>query len=273
MMRLSLSLGVVSAMIRCLAIAFLVLFAGTAAAQPVSFPSVAVGSLAAGPEIKGQIYKPEGPGPFPAIILAHSCAGPNRHTDVWGRLLVSWGYLVLAPDSFNPRGTKAVCTTPNVVTPNMRIADIAGALDYLATRPDVIKGKIGIIGHSHGGSTVLRSAQKRFDLAQRGLAGGVAYYPGCNPATDAGIDIPVLLLAGDKDDWTSADRCRRMVAALARPSLVDAVYYPDAYHSFDAKAPDRTVAGAGKTHHLSFDPAAAPDAEARTKAFFAKVLR
>ena len=47
---------------------------------------------------------------------------------------MSWGYLVLAPDSFGPRGTKAVCTTAGVVTPNMRISDIAGALDYLATR-------------------------------------------------------------------------------------------------------------------------------------------
>jgi dienelactone hydrolase len=63
----------------------------------------------------------------------------------------------------------------HVVTPNMRVADIAGALDYLATRPDVVKGRIGIIGHSHGGSTVIRSAQKNFGLAQRGLAAGVAY--------------------------------------------------------------------------------------------------
>jgi dienelactone hydrolase len=260
-------------MIRLLAIAFLVLFAGPAVAQSVSFPSVAVGSVAAGPEVKGWIYKPAGPGPFPAIILAHSCAGVNTHTSVWGKLLVSWGYLVLAPDSFNPRGTKAVCTTPNVVTPNTRISDIAGALDYLATRPDVIKGKIGIIGHSHGGSTVIRSAQKSFGLAQRGLAGGVAYYPGCTPSLDTGIAIPVLLLAGDKDDWTSADRCRQMVANLSQPGLVEAVYYPNAYHSFDSQVADRNVPGAGKTHHLAYDPAAAPDAEARTKAFFAKILR
>ncbi len=65
-----------------------------------------------------------------------------------------------------------------------------------------------------------------------------------------------------------------MVADLARPSLVDAVYYPSAYHSFDSLAPDRTVPGAGdKQHRLAFDAGAAPDAEARTKAFFAKVLR
>ena len=60
--------------------------------------------------------------------------------------------------------------------------------------------------------------------------------------------------------------------ALARPELVEAVYYPNAYHSFDSRLPDRTVAGAAKTHHLAYDPAAAPDAEARTKAFFAKYL-
>ena len=259
---------------RLLAMLFVMLCAGTAAAQSVSFPSVAVGSAAAGPEVRGWVYKPAGDGPFRAIILAHSCAGTNPHTDGWGKLLVSWGYLVLAPDSFGPRGTKAVCTTPNVVTPNMRVADIAGALDYLATRPDVIKGKVGIIGHSHGGSTVLRAAQKSFGLARRGLAGGVAYYPGCNPAFDTGIDIPVLLLAGDKDDWTPADACRRTVAGLAQPGLVEAVYYPNAFHSFDSRVADRNVPGAGgKTHHLAYDPAAAPDAEARTRAFFARVLQ
>ena len=233
-------------MIRLFAIAFLVLFAGAASAENVRFPGVTVGNSEAGPEITSWVYKPAGLGPFPAIILAHTCGGTNPHTDTWGKLLVSWGYLVLAPDSFGPRGVKAVCTTPNAVTPNMRIADIAGALDYLAARPDVVKGKIGIIGHSHG----------------------------CNPSFDAGIDVPVLILAGDKDDWTPDERCRLLQSGLARPQLVEAVYYPNAYHSFDSKAPDRTVPGAaGKTHRLVYDSAAAPDAEARTKAFFAKYLR
>lgn len=261
-------------MIRVFVFVLAVLIGGPGWGQSVSFPSVTVGSSQAGPEVKGWVYKPAGNGPFPAIVLVHSCAGTNTHTDAWGKRLVSWGYLVLAPDSFGPRGTKAVCTTPNVVTPNMRVADIAGALDYLATRPDVVQGRIGIIGHSHGGSTVIRSAQKNFGLMQRGLAAGVAYYPGCNPKFDGGIDIPVLLLAGDKDDWTPADRCRSLVSGLLRSDLVEAVYYPNAYHSFDSKAADRTVPGAaGKQHHLAYDTVAAPDAEARTRAFFAKYLR
>lgn len=256
-----------------LAIAFLLLCVIRAAqAETVHFASVAVGNVAAGPQISGWLMKPTGPGPFPAIVLAHSCAGVNPHTDAWGARLVKWGYVVLAPDSFNPRGTNAVCTTPNIVTPNMRVADVAGALDYLATRPDVIKGRIGLIGHSHGGATVLRAIQKNFDLESRGLRAAVAYYPGCAPSFNAAIDVPVLILIGDKDDWSSADACRRLKPD--RPELVEFVYYPNAYHSFDSQARDRTVPGAaGKMHHLAYDAVAAPDAEARTRAFFDRLLK
>ncbi|HJU31449.1 MAG TPA: hypothetical protein VJ740_08345, partial [Hyphomicrobiaceae bacterium] len=72
-----------------------------------------------------------------------------------------------------------------------------------------------------------------------------------------------------------AENCRRLQAAgFARPGLVEAVYYPDAYHSFDAFAGDRTITVAdGKSHHLVYDAVAARDAEARTKAFFDKHLK
>ena len=261
-------------MIRLLAIAFLVLFAGSVSAQPVRFPSVAVGTSEAGPEITGSMYKPSGTRPFPAIVLAHSCAGVNPHTDIWGKRLASWGYVVVAPDSFGPRGEKQVCTKAGVVTGGMRVPDIAGALKFLATQPDVRAGHIGLIGHSHGGWTVMRSVQKSYGLATLGLRAAVAYYPSCAPQFDREVDVPLLILIGDKDDWTPADRCRQLQAAgFTRPELVESIYYPNAYHSFDSRSPDRTVPGTGsKMHHLGYDPAAAPDAEARTKAFFDKYL-
>lgn len=261
-------------MFRVLAITFLLLCAVGARAEPVHFPSAAVGSSPAGPEIPAWVYKPAGEGPFPAIILAHSCAGVNGHTETWARLLVSWGYVVIAPDSFGPRGEKAVCTRAGIVTGGMRVGDVAGALDFLAQQSYVAKGRIGLIGHSHGGWTVMRAVQKRYDLAARGLRAAVAYYPSCAPQFDQDVALPLLILIGDKDDWTPADRCRRLQAAgFARPELVETVYYPDAWHSFDSTARDRTVPGsAGKMHHLAYDPAAAADAEARTRAFFEKHL-
>jgi dienelactone hydrolase len=93
---------------RALAILLLVLVAGVARAETVRFPSVAVGTVAAGPELSGWLYRPKGEGPFPAIVLAHPCNGVSAHTHTWGNLLASWGYVVLAPDSFGPRGEKSV---------------------------------------------------------------------------------------------------------------------------------------------------------------------
>jgi dienelactone hydrolase len=261
-------------MIRLLAIALLALLSASASAQSVRFPSVAAGGSAAGPEITGWLYKPSGTGPFPAIILAHTCAGVNQHTETWGKLLASWGYVVLVPDSFGPRGEKQICTKALSITGDMRVADVAGALKFLATQPDVRAGRIGIIGHSHGGWTAMRAVQKSYGLAALGLRAAVAYYPSCTPQLDRDVDVPLLILVGDKDDWTPADPCRQLQAAgFPRPDLVEAVYYPNAYHSFDIRMPDRTVPGrAGTTHRLAYDPAAASDAEARTKAFFAKYL-
>lgn len=259
---------------RLLALVAFLIAPSLAQGQGVSFNGVTVGSSTAGPEIKAWVYKPSGAGPFAAVVLAHSCAGVTEHTHGWARKIAGWGYLVLEFDSFNPRGEKAVCTKPGTITPNMRIADVAGALDHLAGRADVVRGRVGLIGHSHGGSVTLRSTQKLFDLAGRGLRGGVAYYPGCNPAFDHGVSLPLLILAGDKDDWTPAERCRQTVSAAGRRDLIEAVYYPNAYHSFDVLARDRTVpGGSGRMHHLAYDPVAAPDAEARTRAFFDRLLR
>lgn len=258
-----------------LVIAFLVLLCGSASAQSVRLPSVALGNSPAGPEITGWMYKPSGAGPFPGIVLAHPCNGVSDHTTVWGKLLSSWGYVVVAPDSLGPRGEKTVCGRGNVVNGDMRVADVAGALDFLNAQPFVRRNTLGLIGHSHGGWTTMRAVQASYDLAARGLKAAVAYYPLCSAQRDRNVAIPLLILIGDKDDWTPAEDCRKLQAAgFARPDLVQVVYYPNAYHSFDSRSPDRTITVAnGKSHRLAYDTQGAPDAEARTRAFFGQYLR
>jgi len=146
-----------------------------AQAESVSFPSVAVGRVAAGPAISASVYRPAGSGPFPAVIVMHTCGGVDSLTDKWGKRLASWGYLAIVPDSFGPRGLSNVCK--GGFSPLERVADVAGALDYLATRPDVIKGKVAAIGMSHGGALAVLSTQKGFNLGARGLRGAVGIYP------------------------------------------------------------------------------------------------
>jgi dienelactone hydrolase len=257
---------------RMWAIALLLLCAGSVRAETVRFASVAVGSVAAGPEITGWLTKPSGPGPFPAVILAHSCGGQGPHTDAWSARLVKWGYVVLAPDSFTPRGTKAVCTTPNVVTPNMRVADIAGALDFPRDAAGSTKGRRRPdrpqpwrLDHDALAAEDVRPQGTRPEERRCLL-----------PGLQSGVQCRGRPAAADLDrreGRLDASRpCRRLQPQ--RPELVESVYYPNAYHAFDARAPDRNVPGvAGKMHHLAYDPVAAPDSEARTRAFFEKYLK
>ena len=62
-----------------------------------------------------------------------------------------------------------MCGRGNVVNGSMRVADVAGAIDFLNAQPFVRKGEIGLIGHSHGGWTAVRAAQRTYNLAARGL--------------------------------------------------------------------------------------------------------
>src|SRR5882672_1491619 len=95
--------------IRILTIALILLSAVfDAAAQTVSFPSVATTNVTAGPQIKTWLTKPAGEGPFPAVIVLHSCAGVGPHTYAWAKLISGWGYVTLVPDSFGSRDEGAV---------------------------------------------------------------------------------------------------------------------------------------------------------------------
>jgi len=69
------------------------------------------GGLILGDRIRGYLAKPEGAGPFPAVIGLHGCAGM---TDATKRNLVDElvgsGYVVLLVDSFATRGIEHACT-------------------------------------------------------------------------------------------------------------------------------------------------------------------
>ena len=58
------------------------------------------------------IFKPQGDGPFPGLVLFHQCAGlgigrrPNQSMLNWAREAVSQGYAVLLIDSLGPRGVE-----------------------------------------------------------------------------------------------------------------------------------------------------------------------
>src|SRR5690606_37569885 len=117
-------------------------------------------------------------------------------------------------------------------------------------------------------------------LKEYGIKGAVAYYPYCHPKDDAAVDLPLLILMGANDNWTPADRFRRLQTdkVLKKPELVEMVFYPETYHSFDQAIPLREVQVRGvgnviSTQKIGYNGPASEDAAKRTKAFFDKHLK
>lgn len=249
--------------------------------QRVHFATAAFPGGSMPKNVWADVQKPEGPGPFPTVIILHGCSGISSHQSQWAAKLVSWGYAAFVLDSFGPRGEKEICSNPAAVRPEIRMSDIIAAVEYINEQPWAAKQRIGLLGHSHGGYTLLRAVQSRFLLQENGVKAAVAYYPLCDEQRDRDIAIPTQILIGEADDWTPARLCRQLETSrlLKRPDLLQVTYYPGTYHSFDrvglkpTKFNAVSLSGAVEPHHLEYNEAVAADAEAKTKAFFDARLR
>src|SRR5216684_2807615 len=113
-------------------------------ASPVSDRSIiTTAPNGAREEIPVTISKPEGPRPFPAVVIMHDCSGlglrssgaPGR----WARELGARGYVTVIPDSFTTRGhPDGVCTDASPsrgeVAPSRRVRDAYAALAHARAR-------------------------------------------------------------------------------------------------------------------------------------------
>jgi len=245
---------------RLAAIALCSLLAACAATGPGSIVTTAADGTEQ--RIPAGLLKPEGTGPFPAVVMLHDCSGLGLNSSGapgrWANELVAHGYVVLLPDSFGTRGfPNGVCTDASrgpQVAPVQRARDAHAALAHLRTLAYVDGGRVGVMGGSHGGSTTLLALLPPGGGAsgRPGFAAAVALYPGCTTAAGNLIgdsrggyrsQAPLLILVGELDDWTPAEPCRRLAdAAQTAGSPVTIKVYPGAYHSFDSSNPPRYVA-------------------------------
>ncbi len=189
-----------------------------------------------GSPLWGHIDKPDGPGPFPAVVLMHGCGGLLPTHARWASLLNKLGYVTLMLDSFRPRSVFNVCTRPvRIVSPSFRALDAYGALAYLQGLTFVDPKRIGLIGWSHGGTSALEAVNHAGITARlpHRFSAVVAFYPYC--IEDRRFDLPVLILMGEADDWTPLSLCRKLkVNNLHDGTSIELLAYPGAHHAFDA---------------------------------------
>jgi dienelactone hydrolase len=218
--------------------------------------------------LPGYLAKPDGSGPFPAVVILHGCAGFfSSYASVADDL--RWeGYVALAVDSLGPRGIPDACVGGLIA----QAIDAFAALAFLSKQSFVDPSRIAVLGYSMGGGSALMDVEPDFigKLFSGSFAAAIAYYPWCKDRS-AIVTSPTMILIGADDDWTPAAYCREMVA---RPrdggAVLDLTIYPGAHHAFDNPklAPGMRRFG----HWLQYSEPAAADAWAKVLAFLAAHL-
>jgi len=237
--------------------------------------------LKEGAKLKGFVYRPEGQGPFPAIVAMHSCDGLSgadspvaaRYAD-WGERLAAAGFVVLFPDSFASRGLPPQCTVGqrSQRSGRERVVDADAARHWLQEQDFVAADRVSLLGWANGAVAALWTVRPRAlkKEAKPDFRSAVALYPGCRRLRDTAWSTraPTLILIGARDDWTPASACEQMVAgARGRTARTNIMVYPGAYHDFDH--PDLPLqqrtnvafsSGPGGRVHIGTDIAARADA-------------
>src|SRR5881296_48588 len=271
-----------------LTVAALVISAAALSACSGSFGGPSITTTAPGgvsEQIPVTLSKPDGAGPFPAVVIVHDCSGLGPRSSGaparWARELLRRGYVVLIPDSFTTRGfADGVCTVPSTrgidVSPERRAHDAYAALAHLRTLPSMIAPE-------RDGEPLARDKRA-------GFAAAVALYPRCTTRQGvlrgdaSGVYRPVaplLILIGEMDDWTPAEPCRKLTEAAQRAGYpVTIKIYPGAHHSFDSYNPVRYVEArvnasspTGRGATTGGDPVAWADSIREVVAFFGRHLK
>lgn len=269
---------------------------GMSAARAVAAPeTVFFPSRDGKTQLTGFLFKPDKPGPYPAVVMLHGRGGSYsslkrgtytaetltlRHK-MWGSFWAQRGYLALHVDSFGPRGyaegfpRHSYSRRPLEVSEQfVRPLDAYGALDYLRSRGDVVAERIGLQGWSNGGMTLLSAMGKappgmQHPTPASGFRAALALYPSCRTQLQEGgyaPYAPLLLMVAADDDEVSPQVCVQFAAEVqARSGRIELVYYEGAHHAYDDP-------GNRKQSHAP-NRAAIEDSKLRAERFFREHLQ
>jgi len=213
--------------------------------------------------VQALIYVPAGKGPFPGIIAIHEWWGLNDWIKEEASNLAKEGYVVLAVDLYRGKVADNAETAHELMrgVPEDRASrDLKAAFDYLSSRNDVNKDRIGAIGWCMGGGYSLDVA-----LLEPTLAADVINYG--HLATDPNelrkINAPILGLFGAQDKGITPDDVRKFEAQMKQVGKkVEVKVYADAGHAFE-----------NPNNKAGYRPADAADAWQRTIRFFSANLQ
>lgn len=245
-------------------------FAGTSllilfslAAPPSRAKSETVNYKSGAETVSGYLAAPAAPGRHPGLVVIHEWWGQTDWVRSQADKFSNQGYVALAIDLYRGKVTadpKEAAALSQGVPEDRAVRDLEAAFDYLASRPDVDKSKIGSVGWCMGGGFSLQLAEH-----EPRLVACIVNY-GEMPTDHAAIrSIHAKLLGnfGNDDTVIKPDDVRQFEKALqADGKSIDVKMYDGAPHAFENPG-----------NKTGYRPEAAADAWTRMVNFLAKNLK
>jgi dienelactone hydrolase len=243
-----------------------------------------------------KMFKPAGPGPFPALVVLPTCAGHlSRHAfDVWAKAALQRGYAVLVVDPLTPRGVTAPgenCRPPSKVREWRLRKDALDAAAHLRKQPFVDPGRVGLLGLSQGAMAALGLSASLYETPQgqpvfRAI---VSNYPVCflgnlripgrgtvniNFVPDAKIVVPLLMQMGDLDTEGPPQDCiSRLQEQKDKGAPIELVVYKNTTHGWDIGSNFTKTAANGHRVVYRYNPKATAESVERALNFLDRHVR
>ena len=182
------------------------------------------------------LIRPEGDGPFPAVMLLSSCTGFSRSALIHAHYLHAaerlrdQGYVVLFVDFI---GTRDLQSCRQGLKHEEVAQDIIDAAAYLRSLPFVKASAINALGWWFGGESALVALSAMREPAAKLLNAIITYYPACRELKPWTSDVPVLMLSGALDDMNPPADCQALNAQLSDDLPVTLQVFPEARNAFD----------------------------------------
>ncbi len=185
----------------------------------------------------GQMARPAGNGPFPAVLVMHNALGLGEHVRESVERLAALGYLAVASDMYG--GGVQISDPwakdqPNQIVgrnKELRQSRIRAWFDMVAAMPDVITDRVAAIGYCFGGSCVL-------ELARGGApARAVVSYHGIlttdEPMQPGAFAGEVHVYSGAHDPYAPLDHVEGLRAEMAASGTKHTItVFGEAAHGF-----------------------------------------
>ncbi len=210
-------------------------------------------------QLQGYLARPEGDGPFPALVVIHEAYGLNDDIRSIARRFAGAGYVALAVDLFSGR-SQAMCMARLFAgmirnsTDHGGIRDLRAALGWLGAQPGADAARLGAVGYCLGGSLAigLACADTRVKA--------IAPFYSMNPRPLEAVARACPLVGSFPEPDFTAKAGRALEAELSKHGVPhDIKLYPGAKHSFF---------NSGRNHNAE----AAQDSWGRVVAFFEQYI-